>query len=55
MLVDGVLADLDASGISRTRLSTVEAQALYERFGFVEITAPETIMGRYTDGFTGGA
>ena len=48
LLVDGVLADLDALGVRRTLLSTADAHGLYAQFGFEPLAAPGRWMGRGT-------
>jgi GNAT superfamily N-acetyltransferase len=46
LLVDGVLADLDALGVRRTLLSTADAHGLYAQYGFEPLAEPRRWMGR---------
>ncbi len=48
LLVDGVLADLDALGVRRTLLSTADAHGLYAQYGFEPLAEPRRWMGRGT-------
>lgn len=48
LLVDGVLADLDALGVRRTLLATADAHGLYAQYGFEPLAEPRRWMGRGT-------
>jgi len=48
LLVDGVLADLDALGVRRTLLATADAHGLYAQYGFEPLAEPGRWMGRGT-------
>ncbi len=48
LLVDGVLADLDALGVRRTLLATADAHGLYAQYGFEPLAEPARWMGRGT-------
>lgn len=48
LLVDGVLADLDALGVRRTLLATADAHGLYALYGFEPLAEPGRWMGRGT-------
>ncbi|HEY3339340.1 MAG TPA: GNAT family N-acetyltransferase [Propionicimonas sp.] len=48
LLVDGVLADLDALGVRRTLLATADAHGLYAQYGFEPLSEPGRWMGRGT-------
>lgn len=46
LLVDGVLADVDARGVPRTVLFTADAHGLYEQYGFRVLDDPALAMAR---------
>ena len=46
-LVEGVVTDLETTGIKRTLLKTDDAHGLYERFGFDVLGDPELWMIRF--------
>ena len=46
MLIEGVVADLDALGLNRTVLATADAQELYRAYGFSELAGPTVWMIR---------
>ena len=46
LLVEGVLADLDALGVRRTLLATADAHGLYAQNGFEPLAEPGRWMGR---------
>ncbi|MFD1824297.1 MULTISPECIES: GNAT family N-acetyltransferase [Mumia] len=46
MLVDGVVAALDALHLRRTMLATADAHGLYERYGFAVVDDPRRWMVR---------
>lgn len=46
MLIEGVVADLDALGLNRTVLATADAQELYRAYGFNELAGPTVWMIR---------
>jgi N-acetylglutamate synthase-like GNAT family acetyltransferase len=48
LLVDGVLADLDALGVPRTLLATADAHGLYAQYGFEPLADPTRWMARGT-------
>jgi GNAT superfamily N-acetyltransferase len=48
LLVEGVLADLDALGVRRTLLATADAHGLYAQYGFEPLAEPRRWMGRGT-------
>ncbi|HEY3411209.1 MAG TPA: GNAT family N-acetyltransferase [Propionicimonas sp.] len=48
LLVDGVIADLDALGVRRTLLATADAHGLYAQYGFEPLAEPRRWMGRGT-------
>jgi GNAT superfamily N-acetyltransferase len=48
LLVEGVLADLDALGVRRTLLATADAHGLYAHYGFEPLAEPGRWMGRGT-------
>lgn len=45
-LVEGILADARLSGLRRWVLRTLDAHALYRKYGFEELGAPDTWMER---------
>lgn len=45
-LIEGVVADLEPLGLRRMALSTADAHALYEKFGFGALERPEQWMVR---------
>ena len=45
-LLTGILAELDALGLKRIGLRTLDAHGLYEKFGFRALDQPETWMDR---------
>ena len=48
LLVEGLLADLDALGVRRTLLATADAHGLYAQYGFEPLAEPRRWMGRGT-------
>ncbi len=48
LLVEGLLADLDALGVRRTLLATADAHGLYAQYGFEPLAEPGRWMGRGT-------
>lgn len=48
LLIDGVVADLEALGLRRILLATTDAHGLYEQFGFAALDQPERWMLRLT-------
>ncbi|MFT4111014.1 GNAT family N-acetyltransferase [Propionicimonas sp.] len=46
LLIEGVVADLDALGVRRTLLATADAHGLYARYGFEPLAEPGRWMGR---------
>jgi GNAT superfamily N-acetyltransferase len=48
LLIEGLLADLDALGVRRTLLATADAHGLYAQYGFEPLAEPGRWMGRGT-------
>jgi GNAT superfamily N-acetyltransferase len=46
MLIDGIAGDVDRLGLSRTLLTTGDAQGLYAQFGFSPLDSPPHWMVR---------
>ena len=46
LLIDGVVAHLDALGIYRVLLATADAHGLYRQFGFTELAEPGRWLAR---------
>ncbi|MGC3993562.1 MAG: GNAT family N-acetyltransferase [Propionicimonas sp.] len=46
LLIEGVVADLDALGVRRTLLATADAHGLYAQYGFEPLAEPSRWMGR---------
>ncbi|MFG6492874.1 GNAT family N-acetyltransferase [Microbacterium sp. P03] len=45
-IMQGVIGDLEPLGLKRTALFTADAHTLYEKFGFTQLTDPESWMVR---------
>ena len=50
-IMEGIINDLEPLGLKRTALFTEDAHGLYEKFGFQQLTDPESWMLRWGRGY----
>jgi len=50
-IMKGIIDDLEPLGLKRTALFTEDAHTLYEKFGFQQLTDPESWMLRWGRGY----
>ncbi|MCM3655917.1 GNAT family N-acetyltransferase [Agromyces mediolanus] len=53
LLMNGVIADLDALGIPRTMLATSDAHGLYRQYGFADLPEPAKYLVRRAEARAG--